>query len=152
MAAFHQINEGWNAEPNAPVPHVSVSGVDLLLDFLVNPFQFPEFEEEETAQLRFEKVRCYRLGPTNDEGWFRGQCRYSGVAPTWGEFYEISGDDDTATLPKDWIELRGTGSRHYLFYFRDETFECFADHCKIAQVANNALQRTGKKLRFLPVR
>lgn len=148
VITFHQINAGWNADPNAPLPRVSVSGRDIILDFLINPFKFPEFEEEETAQLRFENAQLYRLGSTNDEGWLRGQCRYSDVAPAWGEFYEISGDDNSAHLPRDWVELQGTGSRHFLFYFRDETFECFADQCKIEQAANNALQRTGKKLRF----
>jgi hypothetical protein len=33
--------------------------------------------------LTFTGARQWRLGPTNDEGWYRGQCRYVGIAPKW---------------------------------------------------------------------
>jgi hypothetical protein len=58
-----------DAEPNAPDPHVLLEGSDVILDFYLNPFQFPAFTEDQRGQLRFSEVWRYRLGATNDEGW-----------------------------------------------------------------------------------
>ena len=69
------------------------------------------------------------IGPTGDEGWFRGQCRFSKLATAWGEFYEIQGDLLLDKLDDEWIEVPSSNAsedHHYLFYFRDETFECDA--------------------------
>jgi len=62
-ATFYQLNEGWNAEPNAPNPSIQVEGEDLVLTFRVNPFQFPEFEKGEVGILRFKRCERYRVGP-----------------------------------------------------------------------------------------
>jgi hypothetical protein len=147
---FVQINEDWNAEPNAPHPAVKVQEQDVLLKFFINAFQFAEFEEGEVAILRFGHCERYRLGSTNDEGWYRGQCRFSKLAPAWGEFYIVHGDAALLEAPQDWNTIgpfTGHG-KHFLFYFRDNTFECIADECIIEPTANNSLQRTGKKLSF----
>lgn len=126
---FTKLNKDWNAEPNAPYPHVSIDGADVLLEFKANPFQFPQFVRGQVLRLRFKDAVRYRLGETNDEGWYRGQCRFSGKAPTWGEFYEVAGDLRLTECPDDWVtvnEASRTGLRHFLFYLRDETFECAA--------------------------
>lgn len=125
---FTQLNHGWNAEPNSPGPLVEITSTTLRLSFFLTPFLF-EACEEEVAQLTFTGVRRWRLGPTNDEGWYRGQCRYGPLVPAWGEFYEIGGDDPLRDQQYDWMETiaRPPGGRHFLFYFRDETFECLAD-------------------------
>jgi hypothetical protein len=126
--SFKQLNYGWNAEPNSPQPVVEVEGSTVRLSFFLNPFQF-EAGEEEVAQLIFTGARQWRLGATNDEGWYLGQCRYTGIAPKWGEFYEIVGDDPLRSEPLGWMRTV-TGAwdgRHFLFYLRDETFECIAD-------------------------
>ena len=70
----------------------------------------------------------WRLGATNDEGWYAGQCRYGKAAPAWGEFYELLGKDDQRLTPNDWHELAPMPpeTRHFLFYLRDNTFECLA--------------------------
>ena len=77
--------------------------------------------------LTFHDCWRYRVGTVNDEGWYRGQCRFSGLAPAWGEFYEVRGNLKLEEID-DWIELSSPAenSRHYLFYFRDEEFECDA--------------------------
>jgi len=93
------------------------------------PFQYPSFAEDQRARLRFTDAWRYRLGSTNDEGWFRGQCRFSKVAPKWGEFYEVTGDLLLNKCPADWQYMMGEPDevlRHFLFYLRDETFECDA--------------------------
>jgi hypothetical protein len=147
---FHQLNEGWNAEPYAPHPVIEVQGRDLVLKFFVNALQFTEFEEGETGILRFVRCARYRLGPTNDDGWYGGQCRFSKLAPEWGEFYVVQGDAALLEAPQDWqiIASSNGNGRHFLFYFRDNTFECIAEQCIIEPSANNSLHRTGKKLRI----
>jgi len=128
MTKFQQLNDGWNAEPNAPNPSVTVEGRDVVVTFLMNPFKFPQFSPEDVGRLRFMSCSRYRLGATNDEGWFRGQCRFTRFAPKWGEFYELTGDLRLAECPNDWVGVAPVqdASRHFLFYFRDETFECDA--------------------------
>jgi hypothetical protein len=146
---FLQLNVGWNAEPNAPGPQVEVLGKDILLRFYVNPFQFEEFEEGEVGFLRFANCVRFRLGPTNDEGWYRGQCRFSNIAPEWGEFYEVIGDDTSTNGPTDWrpVSTKSTGElHHFLFYFRDDTFECVAERCVIEPRDDNALAAKEKRL------
>jgi hypothetical protein len=128
MTTFRQLNEGWNAEPNAPSPQVGVDGADVVVSFLLNPFQFPRFKPEDMGILRFSSCSRYRLGPANDEGWYRGQCRFSKVAPRWGEFYEVDGDLRLQECAEGWVAVASPEGvqRHFLFYFRDQTFECDA--------------------------
>lgn len=127
---FKKLNHGWNAEPNAPDPRVVVSGTSVTLDFLLNASQFDGFSEDQRGRLRFESAVRYRLGSPNDEGWFRGQCRFSAIAPAWGELYEVTGDLRLEGCPDDWKTVSTSASdglpRHFLFYLRDETFECDA--------------------------
>ena len=139
--SFRKLNEGWNAEPNAPFPRVAVLGGDVVIRFLLNPFQFTNFAEDDEGLLRFINCSRYRLGSTNDEGWYRGQCRYSRLAPEWGEFYEITGPDTHLMDPTDWKIASSVSnpSRHFLFYFRDETFECIAADWTFERVPENAL-------------
>jgi hypothetical protein len=151
-ATFQKLNEGWNAEPNAPSPSVEVHGKDVLVKFFVNPWQFPEFKEDEIAILRFVRCERYRLGSTNDEGWYLGQCRFSKLAPNWGEFYLVQGDAELLDVPKDWRSVRpqSRAGRHFLFYFRDETFECVAEDCIIEPSVTNSLIRTRKLIASTP--
>jgi hypothetical protein len=138
--SFTQLNHGWNAEPNAPDPRTEVCGIDLLLSFLLNPFKFKRFKEEDRGIIRFVRCARYRLGSTNDEGWYLGQCRYSTLAPSWGEFYEISGVDTVRDQPTDWLIIADSArTRHFLFYFRDSTFECIADGWQIEPDTTNPL-------------
>jgi hypothetical protein len=129
VTTFTKLNVDWNAEPNAPHPQVRIDGADVVLSFAMNPWQFPQFGEDDTGVLRFRCCMRYRLGATNDEGWYRGQCRFSSVAPAWGEFYEVNGDLRLPECPKDWVQLSPSTaqSRHFLFYLRDDTFECDAE-------------------------
>ena len=143
--SFLKLNEGWNAEPNAPDPRVHIDGTDVVLEFDLNPYRFPEFAVEQRASLRFAAAWRYRLGSTNDEGWYRGQCRFSGLAPAWGEFYEVTGDLllNAASLNWEHVAQNPDGAmRHFLFYLRDSTFECDARGYSLDLNAAQLLERT----------
>lgn len=126
---FTQLNHGWNAEPNAPDPSIEVDGSTIELSFLANPWMFPDFEDGQIIRLKFYGVWRYSLGESNDEGWYLGQCRFSKLAPAWGEFYEVEGDLRLDLFQGEWKIVSAGPSeslKHYLFYLRDETFECDA--------------------------
>jgi hypothetical protein len=126
---FRKLNDGWNADPNAPYEAVTVDGRDVQLEFRLNRFLFPGVERGDVGRLTFSGCTRYRLGPENDEGWHRGQCRFSQLAPAWGEFYEVDGDllDDRVS---DWVAIGPPDSarRHrFLFYLKDSMFEVDAE-------------------------
>lgn len=130
---FEKLNADWNAEPNAPSPRIAVEGRSVVLRFVVNSQRYPRFSEDQEARLIFSECWRYRLGGSNDEGWYRGQCRFSKLAPAWGEFYEVRGDLLLDHGQLDWQAGPSSphpGIRHFLFYLRDETFECDADTWK----------------------
>jgi len=115
----------------------------------MNPYQFQDFHDEEQGFVRFVNCSQFRLGATNDEGWYLGQCRFSKIAPEWGEFYAILDEPRSVEGPEDWVLVPENPSitrTHFLFYFRDGTFECVAENCLIEPVANNALVRAKKSL------
>jgi hypothetical protein len=131
---FRKLNHDWNAEPNAPHPTVKVHGNSVSLEFVANSSQFLRFSDGQRLRLRFTQARRYRLGATNDEGWYRGECRFSRTAPAWGEFYQVSGDLVMNRCPSDWhIVGSCPASHHFLFYLRDDTFECEADDWKLEE-------------------
>ena len=131
---FIQQNIGWNAEPNAPEEHVRVLAPDVVLSFRPNQFKYPELAPFDRLDLRFANVVRYRVTQVNDHAWFGGQCRFSEIAPNWGEFYEVRGDflEDLKETP--WIDLQNDyeDARNFLFYFRDSTFETVADGWKLS--------------------
>ncbi len=131
---FIKLNKEWNAEPNAPSPTVKIIGSDIEVAFGMNYILYKQYNEESVGHLLFKNCWRYRLGSTNDEGWYRGQCRFSKAAPAWGEFYEVRGDLKLNECPNDWVMLGASRptSKHFLFYFRDGTFECDADEWTFA--------------------
>ena len=131
---FVRLNHDWNADPNAPEPEVSRRADDLVLTFAVNAFVFRQFAEGTRAKVVFHNCWRYRLGPTNDEGWYMGQCRFSGVAPAWGEFYQVNGELQISAARDEWFTVHEPfpQSKHYLFYLKDCTFECDATSFEIS--------------------
>lgn len=125
---FEKLNKGWNADPNDPQVRIEKVGPDLRVSFDLNAFEFPEFKEGQRGELLFMHCTRHRMGRVNDEGWFRGHCRFSSLAPSWGEFYEVHGDLLLDQIPNDWQSGVETDmeTRHFLFYFRDAEFECDA--------------------------
>jgi hypothetical protein len=126
MPDFLRLNPDWNAEPNAPHPRVQVSGSTLVLRFLLNPWAYPA-DEGKVGCLKFTGCSRWHWDATNDHAWYAGTGRYAGSAPEWGEYYEIVGEDPEREGSGDWNRIAcEPDDRHFLFYLRDETFECFA--------------------------
>jgi len=125
---FKQLNFDWNAEPNAPDPQVEWQGSSLRLRFLLNAFQFPTLDVDDSGEIVFEDCSRFRLGNLNDEGWHRDQGRFDRNGHQWGEFYEVIEGLGSGTSPDDWIVRcpDSPASHHFLFYFRDNDFECVA--------------------------
>ena len=125
---FIQLNEGWNADPNAPEPKIEISGTILKLSFGLNYFEFDEFTDTDIGILTFIDCLQYRIGPPNDEGFYRdGQSRFRKYGVQWGEFYRIENSDWPHEFPDKIVISEFKEQReyfHFLFYFRDETFEC----------------------------
>ena len=89
---FKTLSNEWNAEPNAPNPIVEVDGSNVVLSFGMNSFKYPKFRETDMGKIVFNDCWRYRLGPTNDEGWYLGQCRFSredGVTLLHGQLSEL---------------------------------------------------------------
>lgn len=125
---FIHLNENWNAEPNAPAEEIEEKDGYLSLRFRVNPWAYEGYEEGAILELRFYGCSEWRNGATNDEGWYFGQCRFSRIAPKWGEFYEVRGNTLLEKCPSDWHRIASEeGEKHFLFYLKDSTFECKAN-------------------------
>ena len=134
---FIHLNKHWNAEPNDPSEIIEEKAGYLSLRFRVNPWTYEGYSEGQFLELRFFGCTEWRNGPTNDEGWYSGQCRFSKIVPHWGEFYEVRGNTFLDKCPKDWhrIDSEG-GEKHFLFYLRDSTFECKANSYELINYQN----------------
>jgi hypothetical protein len=132
---FHKLNVGWNAHPNGSDLELQVIGDTLTVQFPPNCYLFPEFDGIPFIQVHFHGCSKYRTTPINDHAWYLGQCRFSGLAPAWGEFYEIVGDTRDTQDPTAWINALGKGHRHFHFYLRDETLEVKAQEWKLEKAA-----------------
>lgn len=136
LPTFTRLNEGWNAEPNAPSLRLEHSGTTLFASMRPNPWVYPQYERVAKITVGFENCSKYRVTPINDEGWYRGQCRFSGLAPGWGEFYEISGNTRDDMVSTSWIRMDGAGARHFHFYLRDVALEVKAQDWSLTSEAD----------------
>lgn len=142
---FVKVNQGWDAEPNAPVPKIEIhkETSKLILSFYLNAFIHTDVEEDDIGILEFSNCYKYRLGATNDEGFYRGQCRFSKTGIKWGDFYNLINSNWKNDFPKDEIIvdnrlLDNVDLFHFLFYFRDQTFECIARSYEFTIKRNNS--------------
>ncbi|CUJ86892.1 hypothetical protein RUE5091_00527 [Ruegeria denitrificans] len=125
---FEKLSNGWNADPNAPLPAVGLDKDHCWLRFAPNTWNNPSELSQGALYLQFQDCHRFRFLPINDESWYKGQCRFSKLAPAWGEFFSVTGNLLEEQEKTPWITVghRPTCANHYLFYFRDELFECTA--------------------------
>ena len=127
---FLRLNENWNAEPNTPDPFIKIIGSDIKLSFYLNAFEHEQFNEGDIGILEFHNCVQYRIGAPNDEGFYiYGQSRYKQYGVEWGHFYLVQNSDWKTNFPEAIIvnKIVNQNLNHYLFYFRDETFESIAE-------------------------
>lgn len=127
---YQQLNQNWNADPNAPEPSITVTEQTVQLEFYLNAFQFEQFQEGDKAYLTFRNCHKYSFNALNDEGYYKGQHRYNYQQLPWGEFYELFTDWQT-DLPQDSVLIDPDSNslklRYFFFFMRDNTFECVAE-------------------------
>ena len=134
-----KLNTTFDADPNSPRPRVTVAGDRVTIEFFLNSFIWNDVQPDDKATLTFTGAFVYRLGSTNDEGFYRGQCRFSESGIGWGDFYELHDSRWQQGFPADKVVLAvpgvvPTGMKHYLYYFRDETFECVAQNYEFQRI------------------
>lgn len=126
---FIKLNHNWNSAPNGTDVNIIVSGTDLAVSFELNSLQYTEFSCGDIGTLMFHHCMQYRLGSPNLEGFYSfGESRFKEYGVAWGEFYLVEESDWQETF-SDLIAVshqRPAEMHHYLFYLRDETFECIA--------------------------
>ncbi|WP_448138472.1 hypothetical protein [Sphingobacterium siyangense] len=129
---FIQLSKNWNAHPVSPEVNLQIVGKNLIMEIYLNHYMFDSFVEGDKARITFENSYKYSLNSCNDEGYYYGQYRINWKQLEWGEFYEIISGLDRK-LPKPIVQLSddSDNKRHFLFFFKDETFECLADNYKV---------------------
>ena len=90
---FIKQNIGWDAAPDAPMPKIEIdrNSSKLTLSFYLNAFVHDDVNEEDIGIIKFNNCFKYRLGATNDEGFYRGQCKFSKSGIKWDDFYKMIG-------------------------------------------------------------
>jgi hypothetical protein len=128
------LSKDWNAEPNAPEVTVLVRGNRVDLNFYLNHFLFDSFHEGDKAIVRFYECHKYNFNAINDEGYYMGKYRYSNKQLPWGEFYQVTTNWEL-DFPKESNILKADISpermKHYIFFFRDNCFECVAENYEV---------------------
>ena len=124
---FVQISTSWNADPVSPEVELQVVGNDLEMDIYLNHYAYENTKEGDKTKIKFKNCSEYSLNVCNDEGYYYGQYRTTPKVLSWGEFYEIKGGLDR-NLPQPIVQLTSDKShkRHFVFFFKDEAFECLA--------------------------
>ena len=126
---YIQITKDWNADPVSPEIELKVDGIDLIMDIYLNHFQFDKYQEGDKVKILFKNCAEYSLNTCNDEGFYYGQYRIKPTELEWGEFYEIkSGLDRKLPNPIKKIQNDNSDRKHFIFFFKDETFECLASN------------------------
>jgi hypothetical protein len=125
-----RLNTNWNAEPNAPRVKIFIDNNTITLEFFLNYFTYKEFKEGDRCRLRFKNCHKYSFNGMNDEGYYREQYRYKYTELPWGEFYKLETDWQT-DFPTEHSILSNLINpnelNHYIFFFKDNTFECVAE-------------------------
>ena len=120
----------WNADPNAPEVKLTAEGSSVTLDFFVNYFLFDKFKEGDKARVIFLNCLKYSFNSMNDEGYYMGQYRYKSTDLPWGKFYKLDTNWET-DFPARHVTLFEMADKailnHYIFFFKDNTFECVAE-------------------------
>jgi len=139
---YIKITKDWNADPVSPEVQLKVDGIDLIMDIYLNHFQFDKYQEGDKVKIRFKNCAEYSLDTCNDEGFYYGQYRIKPTELEWGEFYEIkNGLVRKLPEPINIIQNDNLDRKHFIFFFKDETFECLASDYYLDFYNENVLNK-----------
>ena len=123
LPTFTRLNDDWNAHPTDVGLKLEKNRDELVARMKPNPYTYRQYEKVPEIAVSFINCSNYRVTSVNDEDWHAGQCRFRGLAPEWGEFYEISGNTRDNMNSTPWIKMEGVGVKHFHFYLKDKTLE-----------------------------
>jgi hypothetical protein len=137
---FTKLNQNWNADPNAPEVTLLVNGKNVVLEFFLNSFIFGNVAEEDKGRLTFINCHKFSWNTMNDEGYYMGQYRYKHSELPWGDFYFLD-TNWQLDFPESFEILNPapdfTKQKHYIFFLRDNTFECVAENFNFEYIGGN---------------
>ncbi|MBL7869463.1 MAG: hypothetical protein JNM71_15715 [Flavobacterium lindanitolerans] len=144
---FKKLNNDFDADPNAPDPKISLLGNHVVLSFSLNSFLWDNVSEGETGTLTFLNCLQYRLGKPDSDSYHRYRYYQSDVE--YFDFYLVENSTWIKDFPIDkkihnssiLNEFRSK-LKHFVFFFRDNTFECVATGYSFGRVFIDA---SGKK-------
>lgn len=129
---YVQITTDWNAHPVSPEIQLQIKGSNLLMSIFVNACVFEGFKDGDKANVLFRNCSKYSLNRCNDEGYYYRQYRTNQSELPWGEFYEIkAGLNRDFPEPVVQLKVDTSNKRHFIFFFKDEIFECLTDDYEI---------------------
>ncbi|BDD03879.1 hypothetical protein [Aureibacter tunicatorum] len=143
---FEKINIDWSPEPNAPYQTLFKNSKNLELIFYLNPFIHKNINDDDIGIISFNNCFKFRLGKPNSDEFYRNQFRYNSKDLEFYDFYELKQSDWEKNFPKDekillnQDEININNLKHYILFFRDETFECLAYNYEFVNI--------GEKLSF----
>lgn len=130
---------GWNADPETPELTIRAEKNILKLEFYLNNFLQTQFKENHKCSLIFHNCHKYYLGAPQTDIHQIGSGRFKAGELPFGEFYEIQ-SNRKIDFPKQATILNGTIDpevlKHYLFFFKDGTFECLASDYRLCLLQN----------------
>jgi len=126
----NMLNKNWGADPDSPKPELWSGDGTVKLTFFLNSLVYDHIDEGEKGMLEFTSVYAYRLGPRNDEGYYKEQLGNKNNQAPGGEFYELIGSQWYKDFPEDKIivneKIPKNELGHFILFLKDETFECIA--------------------------
>ena len=130
---YVKLSTNWNADPNSPNEKIVIESNRVTLEFNMNYYIYDHFKEGDRGHIKFEGCHKLSYNTTNDEGYFRGQYRFNQLELPWGQFYEVESDwennfhKNNIVLGYRFPQIK---YKHFIFFLRDNTFECIAENFK----------------------
>ena len=143
-STYKKLNLDFDAEPNAPNPIVTENSESLSLTFLLNPFIWDNVKDDEQAKLIFNKVYAYRIGSPGSDN-FKDFRYFDSEIDNYG-FYQIENSKWKSDFPDDKKIVNNTfvdssDLNHFVFFFRDNTFECIANEYEFIRTGKIYLEK-----------
>jgi len=130
-----KLNKNYESDPNIAEPIIRLNDNTLDLSFELNHIIF-NFKENQKGHIKFNSCEAFRVGGPNDEGFYLNDGFWNKKKIgeiEWNCFYEV------LNTPLEYIgefyktknfEVKYKSLKHYVFFMKEATFECFAESYK----------------------